>query len=72
MRSSRVKVLLAAVLAVVILFSTVNAHDGHEHRKVVEDLEEEDVFAAPSTEPTPVKTVELPTFTVCTWLEDNC
>ena len=76
MHSSRVKLLLGALLAVIVLFSTVNAHGdhghGHSHRKPVgDDLEDDEFTTPPEAEPTPVKEIELPTFTVYTSL-DNC
>jgi hypothetical protein len=70
MRSSRVKLLLGALLVVVFAFTLVNAHGdhGHHHRghPVADDLEDDEFTTAASseTEPTPIKSVELPTFTV--------
>jgi len=67
MRSSRVRLLLGVLLVVIFLFSTVNAHGGHGHHHPVADDLEDDEFstaASPETEATPVKSVELPTFTV--------
>ena len=58
MRSSRVTLLLGALLAICLLFSVVNGHAGHHH----DDLEAEDIETA--AEATPAKVVELPTFTV--------
>jgi hypothetical protein len=71
MHSSRVKLLLGALLSVTVLFSTVNAHGdhghGHSHRKpVADDLEDDEFTTPPEAEPAPIKKVELPTFTVCT------
>ena len=75
MYSSRVKLLLGALLAVIVLFSTVNAHGAHGHdhshrKQVVDDLEEDEFTAPPEAEPTPVKEVELPTFTVYTSIDN--
>lgn len=70
MRSSRVKLLLGALLVVIFTFTTVNAHGDHGHHQgrhpEVDDLEDDEFTTAASseTEPTPVNTVELPTFTV--------
>jgi hypothetical protein len=64
MRSSRVKLLLGALFAVILLFSSVNAHGDHGHPPVVDDLEEDEFSGPPKPEPTPVKSIELPTFTV--------
>ena len=70
MRSSRVKLLLGALLVVILLFSTVNAHGGHGgHSHAHADDLEEDESTPPAEESTPVKSVELPTFTVH---QSNC
>jgi len=76
MRSSRVRLLLGVLLVVIFLFSTVNAHGdhghGHSHRKpATDDLEDDEFTTPPEAESTPVKKVELPTFTVSK-STDNC
>jgi hypothetical protein len=74
MHSSRVKLLFGALFAVFLLVTLVNAHGdhghGHGHRHPahpdLDDLEEDETTTIPSSSPesTPVKAVELPTFTV--------
>ena len=69
MHSSRVKLLLGALLAVFLLFTFVNAHGDHGHgRHPVHDDDLDDDEPVPSSsaapESTSAKTVELPTFTV--------
>lgn len=68
MHSSRGKLLLGALLSLILLFSIVNAHGDHGHRHkhqpVADDLEDDAFASPPDPEPTPVKSIELPTFTV--------
>ena len=77
MRSPRVKLLLGALFAVFLLFALVNAHGDHgDHahgRHIPDDLEEDEPTPSPSPSPesTPVKSVELPTFTVIA-VSENC
>jgi hypothetical protein len=62
MRAVRVRLLLGALFAGVLLFSAANAHNG-DHG--MEDLEQDDVVAAAEPSESPSLAVELPTFTVC-------
>lgn len=60
MRAVRVRLLLGALFAGVLLFSAANAHGDH----AMEDLEQDDVAAAAEPSESPAPAVELPTFTV--------
>jgi len=65
MRTSRVRLLLGVLFAVVLLFSAVNAHGGDGYHGM-DYLEAEDPTSSSSAAPSesPVQSVELPTFTV--------
>ena len=62
MRLSRVKLLIGTLFVVIVLFSAVNAQ--LEGLKIETIEEEDEATTAPLAESSPVKSVELPTFTV--------